>query len=200
MEAEEVDDICAAIPEGGDNADESPSSTTKEDIVIAHIEFKQRLAAFEKEFIAFVKKAIEDNFEQYFHFWFAMGAPGIFCDKIESLAYKHFRGIVYADTLASFREFVKHMIYGIRAMLRVTHLTDLSTILNFVDAFCEESFEEIEEWNQALARQNKNNLRPYRLEEEGPEDAVDTTAWLSCFMNGCEGHEPEPKQALPNPE
>lgn len=178
-----MDDISAAIPE---DTSTSRSVTSQEEIVIASIEFRERLKAFEKEFVGFVKKAIEDNFEPYFHFWFAMGAPGLFCDTIESLAYKHFRGIVYADTLASFRAFVKHMIYGIRAMQRVTHLTDLKTILNFVEAFCDESFEEIEEWNQPLMRQNKNNLRPYK--DIPPEDAVDTTAWLSCFRNGCEGH------------
>lgn len=138
------------------------------------ISYHERLWAFEKEWKEFVKKEITENIEPWFHLWRGMGAAeNSFFRKIHKLAKKHFRGILTDDILIRFQIFVKQLLFGITAFISANKKTELEPILDFVESFCEESFEEIDCWNCDLPQSNMDKLKPYREEdliEEPPFD------------------------------
>jgi hypothetical protein len=161
-ELEEVLDIEDTIPNDETHPEE-------QELVNSYpISFDNRLEAFEKEWVEFVKKQITKNITPYFNLWFGMKANRIFLIKMEKLAKKHFRGILKEESLTRLQIYVKHLQYGISGLIAATHSSELEPILKFVERFTSESFEAMEHWNWPLAHQNMDRLKPYR-----PEDSID---------------------------
>jgi len=158
-------------------------------IIIDHgISFDERLEAFEKEWIEFLKKEITANIQPYFHLWFSCVANTKFILKMEKLANKHFCGILSKESLMRLQIFVKQLQYGVHAFIATTKKTELESLLLFVEAFSKESFEAMDHWNWPLTHQNMARLVPYRpedlVEEEEPESDNSKNggfpSWIHC--------------------
>lgn len=185
-ELEEVNDLENVILEDTSNQDNK--------IIIDHgISFEERLNAFEKEWVEFLKKEITANIQPWFHLWFRTVANGKFILKMEKLANKHFRGILGKESLMRLQIFVKQLQYGIIALQSAVKKPELETILKFVEVFSNESFEAMEHWNWPLVHQNMARLTPYTEEDlKEEEEDFDPTknggfpSWIKFSVGECD--------------
>ncbi len=187
---QEVVDIDNEIVEDTTNKDVfvvSKSDNTHEAI----FSYNERLDAFEKEWIEFLKKEITANIDTYFYVWLGMGAANMsFILKMEQLANKHFRGILTKDALLRLHIFVKQLKYGITAFLYASKMSkiELEPLLKFVEKFSKESFEAMSHWNWPLVYQDMRKLEPYRDEDfiEEPEFDRANNGGFPSWIHICE--------------